>query len=266
MTKPLFAKRLFAVVASLAAMGALTLVLMDNLVMPWYTQHGEGVTVPDVKNVSLDEAQARIEAVGLRSDVYDQRPNEVLPPGHVMDQTPSGGTVVKPNRKIYLMISAETRPTVGMPSLIGNSLDNARIQLQVRGLQLGTIAYESSPYRNSVLSQSVAPGSDIRRNARVDLVIGDGVGQRRVAMPTLTGLRLPAAQLRIREAGLYVGDITYEASRLYPAGIVIRTNPATSDSLFEGTSIHLTVTEDPNVQEVIEAGVATDSIPTPRMP
>lgn len=259
-------KRLLAVAAIVVAAGATTLFVMDAFVMPWYTQHGEGVTVPDVKNLSLEEAQARFEAVGLRSDVYDQRPNEVLPPGHVMDQTPSGGTIVKPNRKIYLMISAETRPTVGMPNLVGNSLDNARIQLQVRGLKIGSISYESSPYRNSVLRQSVAPGADIRRNAMVNLVIGDGIGQRKVPAPSLLGLRLPVAQMRIRDGGLYVGDITYEASRDYPAGIVIRVNPASADSLFEGTSIHLTVSEDPNVQEVIEGGVVTDSIPNPPRP
>lgn len=259
-------KRLIAVVAIVAALGASTLFIADEFVMPWYTQHGKGVTVPDVKNLSLDEAEARFKAVGLRFDVYDQRPNELLPPGHVMDQTPSGGTIVKPNRKIYLMVSAETRPTVGMPNLIGNSLDNARIQLQVRGLQIGSITYESSPYRNSVLRQSVEPGEAIRRNALVHLVIGDGVGQRKVAVPPLAGLRLPVAQMRIRDAGFNMGDVTYQASREYPAGIVIRVSPAYVDSLFEGTAIHLTVSEDPNVQEVIEGGVVTDSLPRTQRP
>lgn len=259
-------KRLIAVFVGLMALGATGLIVADTWIMPWYTQYGKGVTVPDVKNLSIDEAVNRFRAVGLRYEVYDERPNEGLPPGHVMDQTPSGGTIVKPNRKIYLMLSAETRPTVGMPSLVGNSLDNARIQLQVRGLQLGSISYESSPYRNSVLRQSVAPGEAIRRNTLVHLVVGDGVGQRRVPMPTLVGLRLPMAQIRIRDSGLRVGEVTYAASTLYPAGYVLSVHPSDADSIFEGTTISLTVSENPNVQEVWEGGVVTDSVPTPRNP
>lgn len=242
--------------------GALLLFIADLWVMPWYTNHGEGITVPDVKNLSLDQAQQQFDAIGLRYEVYDERPSEKLPPGHILDQTPSGGTIVKPNRKIYLMTSAEARPTVGMPSLTGNSLDNARIQLQVRGLKLGTITYESSPYRNSVLRQSVGAGDEIRRGTVVNLVIGDGVGQRKVPMPSLAGLRLSQAQMRIRDAGLRVGDITFEASPSVDPNHVIRYNPFGADSVFEGTSIHLVIAEKPNVQEAIESGVVlNDSIP-----
>jgi len=258
-------KRTHKLFGGLIAGGAILLFIADVWVMPWYTNYGEGITVPDVKNLSLEQAQQQFDAIGLRYEVYDERPSEKLPPSHILDQTPSGGTIVKPNRKIYLMTSAESRPTVGMPSLVGNSLDNARIQLQARGLKLGTITYESSPYRNSVLSQSVGAGADIRRATIVNLVIGDGVGQRKVPVPSLTGLRLSQAQIRIRDAGLRVGDITYEASLAFDPNHVIRTNPAGADSLFEGTTIHLVIAEQPNVQEEIESGVVlNDSIPRPR--
>jgi beta-lactam-binding protein with PASTA domain len=255
-------KRTHKLFGGLVAGGAILLFLADLLLMPWYTNYGAGITVPDVKNLSLDQAIEQFEAIGLRYEVYDERPSEKLPPGHILDQTPSGGTIVKPNRKIYLMTSAETRPTVGMPSLVGNSLDNARIQLQVRGLKLGAITYESSPYRNSVLRQSVGAGADIRRGTVVNLVIGDGVGQRKVPVPDLLGLRLSQAQIRIRDAGLRVGDITYEASLSFDPNHVIRFTPAESDSLFEGTTIHLVIAENPNVREEIETGVVlNDSIP-----
>ncbi len=255
-------KRFHYLIGGSALIVTALLLIADAWLMPWYTNYGAGITVPDVKNLSLDQAKQRFEEAGLRYEVYDERPNDKLPPGHVMDQTPSGGTIVKPNRKIYLMTSAESRPSIGMPSLVGNSLDNARIQLQVRGLKLGSITYESSPYRNSVLRQSVAVGENIERNTVVHLVIGDGVGQRKVPVPNLLGLRLSQAQIRIRDAGLRVGDITYIASALYEPNHVLRFNPSDSDSLFEGTSIHLVIAEKPNVQEFIESGVVlNDSIP-----
>ncbi len=254
--------RLYIVIGSIGLLGVLVLIVADTWVMPAYTNYGEGITVPDVKNLSMEQAVAQFTSIGLRYEVYDERPNEVLPPGHVMDQNPLGGTIVKPNRKIYLMISAETRPTVSMPPLMGNSLDNARIQLQVRGLQLGSITYESSPYRNSVLRQSVAPGESIRRNTVIHLVIGDGIGQRRIATPNLIGLRLTQAQLRIRDSALRVGEITFEASSVFEPNHVLRFTPAGTDSLFEGMTINLVVTEKPNVQEAIEGGVVlNDSIP-----
>ncbi len=252
--------------AIVAAAGLVLVLVMDMLVMPAYTRHGQGVTVPDVTKLSLEDAGRSLEAIGLRYEVYDQRPNENVPPDHVIDQTPAGGSVVKPNRKIYLMVSAESRPTVRVPDLVTQSLDNARIQLQTRGLAVGRITYESSPFRNAVLRQSIAADAAVRRGVAVDLVIGDGVGQRRVAMPMLVGLRITDAQLRLRDAGLRVGNISYQSSDRMAPNHVLSFDPIVGDSTFEGTTINLVIAETPGLREEIETGVVLegerrDSIP-----
>ena len=131
--------------------GAGTLLLFDKVLMPVYTNYNEGVTVPDVTRISLDEAEELLTSYGLRFEVADRRANSAFPGNYVIDQAPSAEVIVKPNRKIYLTVNAATKPTVKVPNVVNLSLRNAQIQLQNYGLEVGSISYESSRFKNAVL-------------------------------------------------------------------------------------------------------------------
>lgn len=247
-------KTFYSIIAGIILVGALGVFAMDQWVMPWYTNYNQGITVPDVTKMPIKEAEALLESYGLRHVVIDSRPHEAFPPDYVIDQTPVGALIVKPNRKIYLTTSTTDRPMVTVPEVVNLSLNNAQIQLQNHGLRDGTITYESSRFRNAVLRQSIPAGTVIERGSVVDLVVSDGLGQKQVAITEIVGLRLQDGQRLLREAGLRIGIIQFRPTFNVEPNLILSFTPADRDTVFEGETINLIVSEQGNVREESETG------------
>jgi beta-lactam-binding protein with PASTA domain len=226
--------------------------LANFIIMPEYTNYNEGVTVPDVTKISLNEAETLLTDYGLRYEVLDRRANAAYPANYIIDQSPQPLQLVKPNRKVYLTVNTEVRPKAVVPKVVDLSFRNARIQLENYGFTLGTTSYESSRFRNTVLRQSLTPGDTVDRGAAVNLVISDGLGDRVVEVPDINGLRLSQAQQRLRQTGLRVGEIRYQPSREEP-NTVLSYSP-NAETLTEGTELTLLVAERFDAREEAESG------------
>lgn len=246
--------KFYAVIGGLIALGALFLVLLNVWIMPAYTNFHEGVTVPDVTKVSLTEAQQRLKDYGLRYEVAERRAHASYPADYVIDQTPSPLSIVKPNRKVYLTVNTAVRPTVVMPNLVNLSLRNAKLQLQNYGLELGSTSYESSRFKNTILRQSVKAGTRVPKGTVVDLAVSDGLGVKKVPIPDIVGLRLTKAQNALRKVGLRVGETRFQPSKEYEPNVVLGYQPSDQDSLTEGESLRLIISERYEVKEETERG------------
>ncbi len=238
----LTSRKFYFGIGGLCIAAILLLLLFNNVIMPWYTNYAEGLTVPDVTRMPLDEAKATLTAYGLRYEVADRRTNAIYPAGFVTDQNPRPSEIVKPNRKIYLTVNMEYHPTVEVPKVINLSLRNAKIQLQNAGLKIGTISYESSRFKNTVLRQSIKGGEVVEKGVSIDLAIGDGLGERMVAVPDIVGLGLTAAQQELRRAGLRIGEIRYRPKRNVAPNVVIDFSPD-KDRVVIGTTLKLIVSQ-----------------------
>lgn len=247
--------------------GIVFLLLIDRVIMPAYTNYNQGLTVPDVTRISLEDAQSLLELQGLRYEVIDYRANEAYPADYVIDQAPAASMIVKPNRKIYLTVNSSVTPMVRVPDVINLSLRNATIQLQNHGLQPGNITYVSSRFKNSVMSQSLEPGRQVIKGATVDLTVSDGLGMRQVEIPDIVGLRLSEAQRKLREVGLRVGSIQFRGSTEIEPNYVLGYSPDENPTVFEGETLDLIISELPSAREEREAGaVIIDSTETARPP
>lgn len=250
-------KRLYIFLGSLVALGIAFILLLDFIIMPSYTNYNEGVTVPDVTKISLDEATSLLDHYGLRHEVLDRRANSVYPADYIIDQSPSAEQIVKPNRKIYLTVNTATTPQTVVPDVVNMSLRNAEIQLENHGLTVGTKSYESSRFRNTILRQSVAAGDSVARGTVVNLAVSDGLGSRIVEVPDVVGLRLSEAQQTITKAGLRVGEVRFQPSREYTPNTVIGFSP-NEEELTEGESLQLIVAERFDAREEVESGAIVD--------
>jgi len=250
--KILTSKWFYYVLGGTAALAILVGALANYVIMPEYTNYNEGVTVPDVTKISLDDAQSLLNDYGLRYEVLDRRANASYPANYIIDQSPQPLQLVKPNRKVYLTVNTEVRPKAVVPNVVDLSFRNARIQLENYGFTLGTTSYESSRFRNTVLRQSLTPGDTVARGAAVNLVISDGLGDRIISVPDITGLRLSQAQQQVRQAGLRVGEIRYQPSREEPNTVLSFTPDA--EELTEGTELTLLVSERFDAREEAESG------------
>lgn len=250
-------KKFYIAGASLLVLGALLLFLADTLIMPAYTNYDEGLTVPDVSQVALEEAQERLTSYGLRFEVAERRSNTAYPANYVIDQTPSPAEIVKPNRKIYLTVNTQTNPTVQVPNVVNLSYRNAKIQLQNYGLEIGTVSYESSRFKN-VLRQSVEAGKIVPKGTKVDLAVSDGLGEKMVEIPDIRGLRLSEAQQKLQEVGLRVGEIRFQPSKEYNPNVILDYQP-NEDEVVVGETLRLVVSERYNLQEESESGAVIDT-------
>lgn len=232
--------------------GVLLVLLLNFVIMPEYTNYKEGVTVPDVTKISLTEAQQKLETFGLRHEVLDRRANASYPANYILEQEPAALQIVKPNRKVYLTVNTEVRPTAVVPDVEDLSLRNARIQIENYGFEVGTISYESSRFRNAVMEQSLAPGDTADKGSVINLVVSDGLGDRMVAVPDVIGLRLTEAQQQLREAGLRIEEIRFEPSAEEP-NTVLSISPD-AEELTEGQTLTLVVAERLDAREESEAG------------
>ncbi|MEX1063559.1 MAG: PASTA domain-containing protein [Balneolaceae bacterium] len=236
---------------------------LDRLIMPAFTNYNEGVTVPDVTKRSLQEAESTLDLYGLRHEILDRRAHNAYPADYIIDQTPAPRQIVKPNRKIYLTVNTAERPTAVVPDLVNMSLRNAEIQLENYGLTRGTISYESSRFRNTVLRQSIAAGDTVDQGAVVDLAVSDGLGEEIVRVPDITGNLLSEAQQKLREAGLRIGEIRFQPSRNVSPNTVLtmtydESEITEGDELREGESLNLVVSERFDAREEDEAGAVVD--------
>lgn len=268
MLKRIFtSKKFYLSSAGVIVLGIATLLLFDNLIMPGYTNYYEGLTVPDLTRVTLDEAEEQLTSIGLRYEVADRRANSAFPANYVIDQQPAANTIVKPNRKIYLTVNTEVKPVVVVPNVVSLSLRNAQIQLQNYGLEVGSISYESGRFK-SVLRQSISEGDTVAKGTTIDLAVSDGLGSKIVTIPEIIGLRLPQAQLKLREAGLRLGEIRFRPIKDVVPNTVLDFTPKVQQ-IIEGETLDLIISERFEAIEPEEGGVVnidSTGTPTPQQP
>ncbi|MFW6275835.1 MAG: PASTA domain-containing protein, partial [bacterium] len=118
-----------------------------------YTRHGKAFEVPDFTGLTEKQLSHLIEKNKLRYAIIDSVYIEDSPPGVVIEQTPSPGSLVKKNRNIFFTINSWTPEKIKMPDVIDYSIRNARVMLESFGLEIGELSYVPSEYTNLVLGQ-----------------------------------------------------------------------------------------------------------------
>ncbi len=174
------------------------------------TKHGQYLTVPSVIGKKTDDAVKSLESKGFEVVIQDSIYTDTASMGIVLKQLPDPSSTVKINRTVFLTVNRLTLPLVEMPSLEGKTLNFALEVLKRSHLGLGDTTYEPHFMRGSVLSQKYK-GKDIRSGTKipwgsnVDLVIGAGLGEEKIMVPSLIGLSLAEAKIILEGTGIILG-------------------------------------------------------------
>jgi len=213
------------------------------LLLNFITNHGEYLTVPEVKGKVYADVIADLETKGFEVVVQDSIYIDSLAPNVIIKQFPDPEATVKVNRIIYLTVNCTVPPTIAMPNLIGMSFRNAILELKSLGLNLGDTTFIPDMAKNAVKDQvsegnSIKPGSPIRMGSRIDLMIGAGLGGEALPVPDLFGLTYAEAKLVLEVNGLNPGvvllDDDFSDTTL---GFVYWQNPMPYDALQNANSI-----------------------------
>lgn len=161
---------------------AIVLVL-GYLFMHWLTfttDHGEEITVPDLRKLSEQQVEEKLDAINLDYVLLDSVDfRKDFPKHSVVEQDPIAGSKVKEDRKIYIKINSSGFSTVRIPNLIEKTYRQAVPTLKALGLEEGKITYKPYLGRDMVLEmhlngKKLNPGDKVFKSSKIDLVLGDG--------------------------------------------------------------------------------------------
>lgn len=200
----------------IAGVALVVILLFFYWYLPAQTNHGETVTVPDLEGIHISAIDEFLTNRNLNYEVTaDSGFSEDYAPLTILKQYPKASSKVKENRKIFLTLNASTPPKVKMPRLIDGSVKNAQIVLQSYGLEVGRIRYKPDLAENAVLEQlykgdQIEPGTFIPKGSKIDLIVGDGFGNREFETPDMTGMDYEDAEVVAVGSGLQIGSILYQ--------------------------------------------------------
>lgn len=238
----------------IAAIGTvIVLLLIAFFSLRFYTKHGEGLNVPEVKGLTLAQAVSKLEELGLRYEI-DSVYIMDKPPGIVTDQDPEANTFVKGNRTIYLTINTAQAPNVKFPDIENKSLREAQSILESYRLKVGDTTYRPDVAKDVVLEayfggQLIKSGEVLPTGLTINLVLGDGRGNEEVELPNLTGLTIDEAKFNLKGLMLTLGTVSYNGAITDTANAVIITQfPLTADTVTKvkiGTPVNITLSNKP---------------------
>ncbi len=180
-----------------------------------YTNHGETITVPNLAELTIEEAEELLAQQNLRCKIHDSSFVVDQPPLTIISQNPKALSKVKEDRQIYITINSVNPPKVDMPDLKDVSLEQAKLILESRGLFAGTLTYKPGLGRNTVLSTTfdeapIKPGDKVFKGSKIGLILANGYGTAEVEVPDLYGLTLSEAEFLLQSVYLNAGGVNYD--------------------------------------------------------
>lgn len=196
-------------------------------------------SVPNLVHEELAEAKLKLENANLELGKTRYKYDD-LPIGIIIDQYPKAGDTVKENSKVDLVVSEGREiKTVYMPNLKGKSIDEARQSVKVLGLIIKGVdsKYDDEIPKDIVISQSIAPGTEIKENSVFSLVVSKGPEV--VEQP-------PEEELNLKKKTLIIPLTFTENEQIVK---VVRTKDNSSTTIYEDShkksedKLKLTVTD-----------------------
>ncbi len=220
-----------------------------------YTRHGQNVSVPELRRLSLTEVKKICDERGLKFEISDSVYSSNAAPGTVIDQTPPATFKVKKERTIFLTIKAYSVEQVSMPRLIDLSIKSAQAQLATVGLGVGKISYKPDIARDAVIEQMfngkpIPAGTRVAKGSLIDLVLGKGEdeGITKTVVPDLKSYSLYTAGLVAAQnslnIGAKIGDGTVKTQADSLSAVIYKQSPAKGRMVLPGSEIDVWITTD----------------------
>ena len=222
----------------------LLFVVCDDIFMPWFVNRGGTVQVPSVVGVSFERAKFSIDSLGLEAHQGDMRTSKDYPAGTVIAQNPGAGSTVKMGRRIYLAISGGEQ-LVQVPNLNGKTIRDAKFALERNGLRIGAISYamnDTFPV-NTIIGQSVAPLTKVKRGINVSVLVNQEVKADRISVPDVVGKTLTVAGKILANHGFKIGTLNYQLSTTLLPNTIVDQYPRPGELAEQGRVVDLFIVQ-----------------------
>ena len=217
----------------------------------WFVAAGPGAytQVPDVVEVSEDEAVAALEDAGL-AHTRDEAFDDEVEAGAVVSTDPGPGERVRKDGTVTYVVSKGPDLVVVPEGLVGAMQADAEDALEAADLEAayGDPEHHDEAPTGSVLSARLADGSDVeagaqvRRGSVVTLVLSAGPAP--VTVTSVVNITVEAAQEQLAPDALTVEAIEAFHDSV-PAGRIIEQSPVAGATAHRGDVVTVTVSKGP---------------------
>ena len=203
----------------IVALGIFTgLVWLTFRWLEFHTNHGEEIAVPNVVNMTVQQAIEVLDDQGLEYEVDSFKYDPKFKPYQVLKIYPTPGSHVKDGRTIVLKVNPKTYAPVAVPDILDRYKFLAFRKLDLLGLKVGDTIYEPSIQKDAVIrmmynGNTVKPGTKVPMFSTLDLVIGSGP-MRNVIIPNLVGRTVAEAKAIIAQNYFEVGLVAVSYTHL----------------------------------------------------
>ena len=214
-----------------------------NLVVSSGKAAPKKVSVPDLTNLSPDDAQTKLESLNLVAKRGDDRFDANVPSGQVCAQDTDPNTQVDEGTTITFYAS-KGKDTVPLSNFVGSDYGNAEDQLTAQGFK---VVYTDQEYSDDyavgmVMKQSPGSGT-VDRGSTVTLTVS--MGPQPVTVPDLTGMTQSAAQSALQALGLLADFQDQDATELAQLHMVVDQDPGAGDDVSPGSTVTVYIGVEP---------------------
>jgi beta-lactam-binding protein with PASTA domain len=205
---------------------------------------GQTVAVDNYEGILESKAVQLIIDDGLEPRVR-RLPNGEVAEGYTFDQEPAAGTEL-PKGGIVTVAVSTGKAKVAVPSLVGDTRDDAVKELTVLNLVANVVEVNSQKPGGIVIAQDPSPGTVLVAGSSVRVNVSKG--PKPVAVPNVVGLQVDIATSQLNTAGFPVLPVQVESDR--PAGEVVAQEPPGNTTTSKGATITLSVSKGPSTVTV----------------
>lgn len=211
------------------------------------------VLVPALTGLTETEALNKAKANNLIAVVSEYKTESNVEPGKVLEQDPESSTEVKKGTIIKLVVS-KGEEQVSVPNLSNMTIENAKIQLNKLGLEIGEITKENSDNfeAGKIMQQHPDSGTSINKDSKVDVVISLGKKEELVEMVDLIGADISQASNKLKSIGLNIGNIEKKFSNSYDTNQVIWQQYDAGKKLKKDSSIDVIISKGKKEPEMVD--------------
>ena len=203
--------------------------------------------MPDVTGMDEADAKSTLSALGLVVNISYAN-SDTVPNGKVISQSITGSKAAKKGDSVAIVVSSgET--LFAVPNVIGSDRASAEAALKNAGFSVMVDEqYSETVAAGQVISQSETPGTNIKKNSTVLIVVSKGAQM--ITVPNVVGKDSDSAVKAMTDSGLSVSTVQ-QSSDTVAAGKVISQSVGAGTSVKPGTPVTL----------VISSGVEKVTVP-----
>ena len=220
----------------------LLLLLVDRVIMPVVVHWGEARAVPDLTDLSLEEAEVILKKKGLDLQILAEVYDPTKPPGIILSQIPQPNTRIREGRAVKITVSKAGK-TVLVPRLEGVSIRQAELLLIHEGLELGEVSWTPSDSfpKDVVIASTPSSETPVPYGMSINLRVSLGIKPDTVVVPDLLGMSLEGSKKVLREIGLELGKVKFTINNDFLPGTVLGQSLEPGEKIERGSKINLEV-------------------------